>query len=182
MSIEIRPAVRAELRETAVIYIECIREDYCFKPQSHLDALDVDKELAECEDWMAASGRPNQVFAALDGERMAGYIAVGPNTGEPREYDGEVCGFFLRKAYRRQGTGLRLLKAGLEYLRDRGFRRVAIYNYHVSAANQYYRGLGGKLVWQEIQHPGGMELETDVFGWEIAEFLEIIEQKLRAKS
>ncbi len=178
MNIVIRPAARDELRETAVIYIECLRDDYCFKPKAILDALNVEEELAECEDWLVSRGSLNRVFVAMGSETMVGYIAVGPNTGEPRDYDGEVSGFFMRRSYRRFGIGLRLLKMGLEYLRCLGFQRVVVYNYRISQANSYYRMLGGKLVWQEIQCPGGMALETDVFGWEIHDFLDTLEHKL----
>src|SRR5512146_2381196 len=104
MTIEIRPAAREDLRDTVLIYLECLRSDYACKPQAYLDAKNVDEELAECEEWLYGSGSPNQIFVAMDVKSMAGYIAVGPNTGKPYNRDGEVSGFFVRRQYRRQGV------------------------------------------------------------------------------
>jgi GNAT superfamily N-acetyltransferase len=175
----IRPVSRANVRQTVDIYLECLRADYSFKPQKYLDDLKPESELAECEDWLYASGSPNQIFAALDGDGwMVGYIAVGPNTGEPADHEGEVAGFFIRPQYRSLGIGLKLLQIGLEYLRGLGCRKVILYNYSLSRSNSYYRGLGGRVVLQVIQSPGGMNLQTDVFGWEIAQFLQSVNQRL----
>jgi ribosomal protein S18 acetylase RimI-like enzyme len=179
MTIEIRPAQREELRETVLIYLECLRGDYACKPQVYLDAKNVDEELAECEEWLYESGSPNQLFVAMDGETMAGYIAVGPNIGQPFNRDGEVCGFFVRQAYRRQGVGLRLMQAGIRYLQGLGYQQVVIFCYRAAEANGLYRRLGGEVVYQEIQTPGGMPFETDVFCYQIPALLGTLEQRLK---
>jgi GNAT superfamily N-acetyltransferase len=178
MSILIRPVEQHELPETVNIYLTCIREDDSYKPQSYLDALNPADELADCKEWLYQPGGNNQVFVAMDGDVMAGYIAVSPNTVEPLEYEGEVNGFFIRKAYRGRGIGFMLLRRGLKFLIELGFTGLVIYNYHISAANTYYRMLGGEVVKQEVQHPGGMALETDVFGFKINTLMEILDQKL----
>lgn len=178
MPIHIRPAAREDLRETVLIYLECLRGDYACKPQAHLDAKNVDEELAECKEWLYDSGSPNQIFVAMDGGAMAGYIAVGPNIGRPFNRGGEVCGFFVRKQYRRQGVGLRLMQAGIRYLQGLGYQQVVIFCYHVAEANGLYRRLGGEVVYQEIQSPGGMPFETDVFCYQIPALLETLEKKL----
>ncbi len=174
----IRTAEREDLRETVEIYLECLRSDYACKPQAYLNAKNVDVELAECEQWLYQSGHPNRVYVALDGSRMAGYIAVGPNIGGPLYQEGEVTGFFVRRAYRRLGVGLRLLKAGASYLRSLGYSRAVIYNYHESEANGFYRRLGGEVIHQEIQAPGGKPLETDVFCYGIEGLLATLDQRM----
>ncbi len=183
-SIAYREATKADLRETVDVYLECVRADYSFKPKAYLDAKNVADELAECEDWLYASGQPNRIYVAMDsasihGETMAGYVAVGPNIGEPIDYEGEVSGFFTRRAYRNLGIGLNLLRIGLEYLQALGYRKVVIYNYRISESNGYYRRLGGQVVRQEIQRAGEMELETDIFGYEIEPLLRTLEQRLK---
>jgi ribosomal protein S18 acetylase RimI-like enzyme len=179
MGIVIRPIRDDEVIETVTIYLECLQDDYSFKPKTYLDSQTVEDNLAECKNWLYASGDHNQIFAAMDCDVMVGYIAVGPNVGIPMEYEGEVCGFFIRKAYRNRGIGLKLLQVGLTHMHKLEYSKVVIYNYRISRANSYYRSLRGKLVHQEIQSPGGMNLETDVFGWEIAAFLAIVEERLR---
>jgi GNAT superfamily N-acetyltransferase len=178
MELTIRPVTREELPETVRIYLECLRDDYSYKPKAYIEASSLEEELAECVEWMEAPDQPNQIFAAFEGPVMAGYIAVGPNTGEPQDYDGEVTGFFVRRAYRRRGLGLRLLQTGLRYLLELGYRRVVIYNHHIAESNSYYRYLGGEVVYRVCQSPGGMELEVDVFGWEIDRFLDIVTERV----
>jgi GNAT superfamily N-acetyltransferase len=174
----IRPAAREDLRETVLIYLDCLRSDYACKPKAYLDAKNVEDELKECEEWMVQGSPLNRIFVAMDSSTMAGYIAVGPNVGSPYDQDGEVCGFFVRKSYRKMGAGIRLLKTGVSCLQDLGFHQVVIYNYHESEANGFYRRLGGEVVHQEIQHPGGLPLETDVFRYDIAALLDTLEQRI----
>lgn len=175
----IRPVTSNELLDTVHIYLECIREDYCYKPQAYLNALNVAEELAECKDWMDTEGNHNKIFAAFFDSLMVGYIAVGPSTGELQGNKGEVTGFFIRNAYRNRGIGLRLLHTGLEYLRESGYKRVILYNYRNSKANNFYRRLGGKVLYSVIQSPGGMDLNTDVFIWETEAFLIILNERLK---
>jgi GNAT superfamily N-acetyltransferase len=178
MSIIIRPIEPDELPETVDIYLECIRKDYSFMPQHELDAKNQEDELAECKEWLFRADGDGQLFAAMDSNVMAGYIALSQNPVEPLEYEGEVNGFFIRPAYRGQGVGLLLLRRGLEYFQQLGFTGLVIYNYRISAANAYYRMLGGKVVKQEIQTVGGMALETDVFGYKINTLMNVLHQKL----
>ena len=182
MEIVIRSAERGDLPETVLIYLECLRLDYACKPKELLDSKNVEDELSECEQWLYESGSPNRIFVAMDGSKMAGYIAVGPNVGKPFNQDGEVSGFFVRKDYRRQGVGLRLLKTGAEYLRELGYQKVVLFNYRVSEANGFYRRLGGEVVFQEIQTPGGMPFETDVFCYEIKALLAVLKQRFEKYS
>jgi GNAT superfamily N-acetyltransferase len=178
MSIIIRPIEPYELPETVDIYLECIRKDYSFMPQHYLDAKNENDELAECKEWLYRADGDGQLFAAVDGKVMAGYIALSQNPVEPLEYEGEVNGLFVRRAYRGQGLGLILLRKGLEYFQQLGFTGLVIYNYRISAANTYYRMLGGNVVKQEFQTAGGMALETDVFGFKIDSLMNILNQKL----
>src|SRR6266498_3178970 len=122
-NISIRIAQPEDLLETVHIYLECLRSDYVCKPKAYLDAKNTSDELVECEAWLYASGKPNRVYVAMEGATMTGYIAVGPNLGQPPDHEGEVCGFFVRKAYRKMGIGLRLLKTGITCLRDLGYQK-----------------------------------------------------------
>jgi GNAT superfamily N-acetyltransferase len=178
MPIIIRPIEPNELPKTVDIYLDCIRTDYNFMPQHYLNTKNQEDELAECKEWLYRPDGHPQIFAAMDSQVMAGYIALSQNTAEPMEYEGEVNGFFIRKEYRAQGIGLMLLRRGLEYFQELGYTGLVIYNYRISAANAYYRMLGGKVVKQEIQTAGGMELETDIFGYKIDSLMNVLNQNL----
>lgn len=179
MEATIRPITYNELLDTVHIYLACIREDYGYKPHAYLNSLNVEVELAECKDWIDAEGNRNKIFAAFIGTLMIGYIAVGPSTDELQVNEGEVTGFFIRSAYRNRGIGLRLLRTGLEYLRESGYKRVILYNYRNGKANNFYRRLGGEVLYSVTQFPGGMDLNTDVFIWETDAFLIILNERVK---
>jgi ribosomal protein S18 acetylase RimI-like enzyme len=179
MPIQIRKVEPHEVPETVNIYLESMRSDYSFKPRHYLDAKNVADELEECEEWLNNPELDSLILVAMDGDYMAGYIALSRNTAEPFAYEGEVSGFFIRQQYRSQGIGLRLLRKGMEYFQSLGITGLVIYNYRISVANPYYRMLGGEVVKQEIQKPGGMPLDTDVFGYQVGALIEILDQKLQ---
>lgn len=175
MPITIRSLNPDEYFETSRITLECMRQDYRFFPRAYLDSLTVETELAMFESWVNEEETLAKVFGAFNGGQMVGYIAVSRNLGEPEGYDGEVNNLFVRPGHRGEGIGLLLLQIGLEYLRGLGYESVIIYNYHPSASNAFYRHLGGQVVYHTLQMPDGMfEVDVDVFGWQIDEFLSIL--------
>lgn len=163
-----------EIRETARIYIDCIREDYSFKPKAYLESLEIKEESEECGEWLESDRETNRLFGAYTGGEMAGYIATGRTKVDELLNLGEITGFFVRNKYRGKGIGRALLKAASEFLDKQGFSQIVIYNYARSRANAFYRRLGGKVLKREIQRPGGMALETDIFIYETSELLDLL--------
>lgn len=182
MTLVIRAVRREELLETSKIYIECFRQDYHFLAREYLEQIDCKKEVKECADWLYHQDASNAIFGIFEGGDMAGYVAVGRDQAEPDGNQGEVCGLFVRSTYRKQGLGIKLLKAGAEHLERLGFTRLVIYNFKQSDSNQYYRKLGGKLVKQETQEVGEDEFEVDVFGWQISELRAVLENRLEKRN
>jgi GNAT superfamily N-acetyltransferase len=174
MTLMIRTIRQEELIETSKIYVDCFQEDYFFIPADYLAQMDYRKEAQECEDWLYCQDHSNMIFGAFDGNHVAGYVAVGRDQNASNQAQGEVCGLFVRKAYRKQGVGTRLLKTGVEYLEGLGFTDVIVYNFRQSASNKYYRDLDGEVVRQEIQEVGGKELAIDIFDWKIGELKAIL--------
>ena len=107
-------------------------------------------------------------------------MRLGPNAGEPTAYDGEVTGFFIRKTCRNQGIGLNLLAVACHYLLQKGHLKLALYNARLSAANAFYRRLGGKVVLEVTQHIHNQPIAVDVFGWELSQLLVNVEQRLNS--
>lgn len=177
MTLLIRVATLEEIPETARIYIESHRTDFPFLPEAHTQRLILDKETDECYTWLA-SDPLNRIFVAMQGERMAGYIAVSRNTLDPIDYEGEIAGFFVRKACRGQGLGLRLLNTALVNLQQAGFTRALVYTLDEGESKRFYQSLGGILLKQVIQFFGGEPQQVDVFGWEIADLQIILTRRL----
>jgi GNAT superfamily N-acetyltransferase len=178
MNIRVEKARRDQVEETARIYIESHQFDFPFLPADHRESLDLATEVEECHAWLDAHSL-NCMFVAIAGERMAGYIAVGPNTAEPLTYGGEITGFFVRRDYRRQGIGLRLLNRAGRYLQDAGYDRVLVYTLAQSESAAYYRRLGGMPLRQDTQIFGSEPQEVDILGWEIVDLLAMLSARLQ---
>lgn len=110
---------------------------------------------------------------AYDGERPVGWVAVAPRADYPRLQRSRIlkpvddapvwsvtC-FFVDRAYRRKGLTVRLLRAAVEYVKERGGRIVE--GYPVDPDGQYpdtyaYVGVVGafrKAGFQEVARPSG---------------------------
>lgn len=181
MEISIKELVEnRDICATATIYINCITEDYCFKPSPYLKALNPDTEIEGCLAWLAREPKFNRIIGAFVDQQLVGYISTGKIEEEQAtDCQCEITGFFVDKKFRNKGIGLMLLQRAMEFFQGHGFEKCAIYNYQQSAANSYYQSLGGILVKQEIQNVSGMELGTDVFQYDIAQLLKLLGKKLR---
>lgn len=178
MDIIIREARSDEILETALIYIESQQEDFPFLPEAYTSYFDPDVEVEECREWLEIDPI-NQIYVAMDGDRMAGYIALSKNSDEFVNYEGEIAGFFVRKSYRGKGIGLRLMKVGAAYLSQMGYKDFLVYTLHYGVSEGFYRRLGGKLLAQVTQNFGGEEQVVDILGYNNSVLLQTIDARLR---
>lgn len=66
MEITIKELVEnQDICATATIYINCITEDYCFKPSPYLKALNPDTEIEGCLAWLAREPKFNRIIGAF---------------------------------------------------------------------------------------------------------------------
>jgi GNAT superfamily N-acetyltransferase len=167
-----------EIRETSEIYIECWQNDYVgFIPPETLNNLNIDNEAKECGEWLEQDER-NQLFAGFLDHKMVGYISVSPHTEEPKAYQMEISGLFVRKDYRNKGFGIELLSYAVRELINQEVKRIIVYSYQDSGSNGYYRSLGGEAIKKEIQYVEGKPLEVVCFGWDTKNLLINLEKKL----
>jgi ribosomal protein S18 acetylase RimI-like enzyme len=178
MDILIRQVKDDEITETAFIYIECHQVDFPFLPEAHRRHFDLAQEAAECVEWLA-SEPVNRLYVAKQFGKMLGYIALGRNTLDPVDYEGEVTGFFVRKAYRQKGLGLRLLEAGSRHLLQAGYAKTLVYTLNLADSARFYRSIGGVLLKQMTQRFGGEPFTVDIYGWQTADLLAEVSQRLQ---
>ncbi len=162
---------RKDILETVRIYIESIREDHSFKPGSYINALNSEEEYEDFEKWRESDKELNNVFGAFIDDDLVGYISTGKTSIDDDEIKGEITGFFVRKGLRKKGIGTKLLTVAADFLKEKGYDTILIYNFKRSSSNEYYRKMGGKVVHREIQEIGDMELEVEVFEFKISDLL-----------
>lgn len=178
--IEIRRVKENEIYKTAVIYVDCWRSDYKhFVPEKVLETFNVEKEAEECKEWLYEECDDKRlIYCAFINDFMVGYVTASKNSEEPKEYDTEINGLFVRKDYRGKGISLKLLYCIVEELKLNNFSKVLLYNFKDSYSNEYYRKLNGEVIQEITQSCGGKELDIDIFGWKLDELGIVIKKKM----
>jgi ribosomal protein S18 acetylase RimI-like enzyme len=97
-------------------------------PDEYLDALSVEARARTWRDRLAESNPSPQNFVAeLDG-RVVGFCGVGPCRDEDMDdHTGELWSIYIDAQFMGRGAGSALLETGLQYLRDRGYRRATLW-------------------------------------------------------
>lgn len=163
----IRLACVVDLPSIVQIHIEGWQTAYAqFIPQAFIDRLSVEEDRREMQAWFTGSAPPLGLVAEQAGE-VIGFVLMGPNEGDPPEYDAEVYKLFVRPAFQNQGIGKALLANAARLLREKGFRSTVIWAYAEGSSASFYEHLGGKVVFKTNQKPGGRETPILVFGWEL---------------
>jgi ribosomal protein S18 acetylase RimI-like enzyme len=131
-------------------------------PDAFLDGL---SEVQKTEDWRrsllkhAASGR-KRVLAASQGERVVGFVRVGPV--EEEHEVGLVYLLYVLPEYWGRGVGKALMSAAMDELRDLGRREAVLWVLKENQrARRFYESLGWRLDGRaSIEDYGGAELEA----------------------
>lgn len=143
----VEPARAEDARPVAEIHVASWREAYRgLVPQSHLDALSVDKKT---ELWSAVIAKVDPpLLVAREGQRVAGWLCFGPTRDEPAPPGtAEVRAFYVDPAYWSRGVGRALWLACRDQLAAQGiWQRVTLW---VLASNErglaFYRRAGFRL-------------------------------------
>lgn len=111
--------------------------------------------------WANAIGKAASILVLEIGGEVVGYATLGRNRSRDLEQQGEVYELYLRPEYQGIGLGTRLFKAAREKL----------------AAH----GLDGLVVWALEDNFGAMAFYAGAGGRDVAEGVEIFEQKALKK-
>lgn len=97
-------------------------------PDDYLANLSVEKRT---EVWTEAFSKPkpnNATFVSEESREILGFCSVGPSrdVGVPDE-TGELYAIYLDPSKQGQGIGSALMKAGLDFLREQGFKKATLW-------------------------------------------------------
>ncbi len=95
---------------------------------------------------------------------VVGFIKVGAGMGK-YENDGEIYSLYILEYYKGHGWGRELFNAGMNKLKEMGFKRVIVGCLEGNFSNTFYTHLGGKKIATRLFTKTGEELVENVYEW-----------------
>jgi L-amino acid N-acyltransferase YncA len=97
-------------------------------PDEFLDGLSVEKRAEGWEKNLSDPKTKTAVFVAESDNEIVGFCCVGPSReGEVADVVGELYAIYVESSKQGQGIGSALVQAGLEYLKNEGFKKATLW-------------------------------------------------------
>lgn len=165
---KIRKAGRDDSAGLARIQVDSYLSAYAgILPTAYLEHFTYDEQEQDWREWFAANGNPLYVCATGNGE-IIGYALGRPNAQELPPHESELVSLHVRREYRKQGLGRRLMAAVSRELLARGCASLFLWTLADNPACRFYESLGGRRV-AEKAWVNNKYFETNIyevaFGW-----------------
>jgi ribosomal protein S18 acetylase RimI-like enzyme len=168
----IRPATTDDIPHIAALHVEGWKGAYGgIVDQAYLDALTVEKRIADWTQWMAAG--ESQVFLAEEDGKPAGFVVTGRTKTPPPgsspirpSHSGEIYALYLHPDYWRQGIGTALIKHGARVLKDQKHSSVCLWVLDANVRGKaFYEKMGGHKIGNKMIEIGPSKLKEICYGW-----------------
>ncbi len=165
LTIDIRRAEPRDAGEIADVHLEAWRGAYAgIIPHKSLVAM-INRRGAEW--WANAIRRAATVLVVEIGGRIAGYATIGKNRARELRQQGEIYELYLRPEYQGIGLGSRLFEAARRKLADHGLKGMVVWALEDNAnALAFYEGAGGRDIAEGVEIFEQKALKKVAFVWE----------------
>lgn len=142
----VRPAGPEDAREIAEIHVRTWQAAYPgIVPAEYLASLNAERYESMWKDNIA-KGLP-ELFVAIEGEAMLGWVAFGPSRDDgAAPTEAEIWAIYVSPPQWRKGVGRLLWRHALARLRAQGFTSVGLWAFPENdRGGKFYRALGFKV-------------------------------------
>ncbi|TIV70348.1 MAG: GNAT family N-acetyltransferase [Mesorhizobium sp.] len=165
LTIDIRKADPRDAIAIAEVHQEAWRGAYCgIIPHRTLAAM-INRRGPDW--WANAIRRAATVLVVEIGGTIAGYATIGKNRARELRQQGEIYELYLRPEYQGIGLGSRLFKAARTRLADHGLKGLVVWaledNHNALA---FYAGNGGRDIAEGVEVFEQKALKKVAFVWE----------------
>lgn len=165
LTIDIRKAEPRDAREIADVHMEAWRGAYAgIIPHRALSSM-INRRGTDW--WANAIRRAASVLVVEIGGNIAGYATIGRNRARELRQQGEIYELYLRPEYQGIGLGSRLFAAARRALADNGLRGMVVWALEDNAnALAFYTGAGGRDIAEGVEIFEQRALKKIAFVWE----------------
>ena len=165
LSIDIRKAEPADAGAIAAVHHAAWRGSYAgIIPHKALTAM-ISRRGAEW--WASAIRRAATVLVVEIGGDVVGYATIGRNRARELRQKGEIYELYLKPEFQGIGLGTRLFKAAREKLAAHGMKGMVVWALEENAgALDFYLGAGGRDIAEGVEIFDQKALKKVAFVWE----------------
>lgn len=117
--------------------------------------------------WAGAIRRAASVLVVEIGGKIAGYATLGRNRAKELKQQGEIYELYLRPEYQGIGLGSRLFNAAREKLDDFGLKGMVVWALEDNiGALSFYQGVGGRDIAEGVEVFDQKALRKVAFVWD----------------
>ncbi len=148
---KIRKAKLGDEVEIAHVHVNSWKSTYKgLIPDSFLNSLSVESRTSMWAESIKQMQSTNgQMFVLVCEDtfgKIIGFIAVGADREEQRNFDGELYALYLNKELKGKGWGKRLISESTKLLMESGYKSMRVWVLENNPACGFYEKLGGKLL------------------------------------
>ena len=129
MNFLISKAETKDIPDIAKVHVETWQSHYRGQvPDDYLDRLSVEKRIKTWTDVLSHPKQKSATFVAESDGRAVGFCSVGPSKDKDAAIEiGELYAIYLDHKKQGLGIGSALMKAGIDFLRDQGFKKATLW-------------------------------------------------------
>jgi GNAT superfamily N-acetyltransferase len=161
--LEIRQAKIEDISSLARVHVKCWHETYTgLMPQSLLDGITVQAREAQ---WIRTLESPTmRVFVAELNDEVVGFTSLNSRASKD---SAELFTLYVLKAHHRQGIGLKLWNAALEFLDTQNIKKLVLWVLENNPTRGFYEHLGGIETERKIETMNDAQIVEVMYSFEL---------------
>jgi ribosomal protein S18 acetylase RimI-like enzyme len=133
----------------------------------YLNSLSYEQKTERWKQFFSA-GEQNDRMLVIENEskEIVGFAFYGSNVEKEYNYDADLHGVYILKAYQNQGYGSKIIKMAARELIDLGYNSLIIWALKDNNYSRFYEKMGGIKVEERPYKYGTQEVTLIGYGWE----------------
>jgi GNAT superfamily N-acetyltransferase len=165
--VTVRAATVADARGIARVLVDGWQTTYAgILPADFLASFTYDRHEAGTRQHLEKLPTSSALFVAVEEHSdVVGVAHVQQAEAGPEGFSAELDAIYVLPSRQRRGVGERLLRAVVEWLKDRGHRSMFLWVLHDNPFRHFYEKLGGELLNEQKQDDFGTLVTSVAYGW-----------------